>query len=73
MPAGAGPSTRFVQCPDGELQKRKETVHVVSLHEIDVINSRTQAQLLHALAFKTQCAAGHRRVVRVHRSAVANA
>lgn len=35
-----GPTTKFVQCPDGELQKRKEVVHVVSLHEIDVINSR---------------------------------
>lgn len=39
---GAGPSTKFVQCPEGELQKRKEVVHVVTLHEIDVINSRTQ-------------------------------
>jgi len=37
--------TRFVQCPDGELQKRKEVVHTVSLHEIDVINSRTQGFL----------------------------
>lgn len=37
-----GPSTRFVQCPEGELQKRKEVVHVVTLHEIDVINSRSQ-------------------------------
>merc|ERR1712110_664455 len=37
-----GPQTRYVQCPEGELQKRKEVVHVVSLHEIDVINSRTQ-------------------------------
>jgi RuvB-like protein 2 len=36
---------RFVQCPEGELQKRKETVHTVSLHEIDVINSRTQGFL----------------------------
>jgi RuvB-like protein 2 len=27
------------------LQKRKETVHTVSLHEIDVINSRTQGFL----------------------------
>lgn len=35
-----GPQTRFVQCPQGELQKRKEVVHVVTLHEIDVINSR---------------------------------
>lgn len=40
-----GSDTRFVQCPEGELQKRKETVHTVSLHEIDVINSRTQGFL----------------------------
>merc|ERR1711964_285388 len=40
-----GPSTRFVQCPEGELQKRKEVVHTVSLHEIDVINSRSQGFL----------------------------
>ncbi|MCP4254447.1 MAG: hypothetical protein GY775_13775 [Candidatus Scalindua sp.] len=33
------------QCPEGELQKCKEMVHVVSLHEIDVINSRQQACL----------------------------
>lgn len=37
-----GPQTRFVQCPEGELQKRKEVVHTVTLHEIDVINNRTQ-------------------------------
>ena len=37
-----GADTKFVQCPDGEIQKRKEVVHTVSLHEIDVINSRTQ-------------------------------
>lgn len=40
-----GSSTRFVQCPDGELQRRKEVVHVVTLHEIDVINSRQQGFL----------------------------
>ena len=40
-----GAQTRFVQCPEGELQKRKEVVHTVSLHEIDVINSRTQGFL----------------------------
>ncbi|KAJ1562704.1 RuvB-like 2 [Cladochytrium tenue] len=40
-----GPETRFVQCPEGELQKRKEMVHTVTLHEIDVINSRTQGFL----------------------------
>merc|ERR1712072_1315687 len=38
-------SVRFVQTPDGELQKRKEVVHTVSLHEIDVINSRQQGFL----------------------------
>jgi len=40
-----GPQTKFVPCPEGELQKRKEVVHTVSLHEIDVINSRTQGFL----------------------------
>ena len=37
-----GPTTKFVSCPEGELQKRKEIVHTVTLHEIDVINSHTQ-------------------------------
>merc|ERR1711937_727606 len=36
---------KFVQCPEGELQKRKEVVHTVNLHEIDVINSRQQGFL----------------------------
>jgi RuvB-like protein 2 len=40
-----GPATRFVQCPEGELEKRKEVVHTVNLHEIDVINSRSQGFL----------------------------
>merc|ERR1712038_473829 len=40
-----GAQTKFVQCPEGELQKRKEVVHTVSLHEIDVISSRTQGFL----------------------------
>ncbi len=40
-----GSQTRFVQCPEGELQKRKEVVHTVSLHEVDVINSRQQGFL----------------------------
>lgn len=40
-----GPDTKFVACPEGELQVRRETVHTVSLHEIDVINSRTQGFL----------------------------
>jgi RuvB-like protein 2 len=40
-----GVDTKFVQCPEGELQRRKEVVHTVSLHEIDVINSRTQGFL----------------------------
>lgn len=45
LPPLLAPQTKFVQCPDGELQKRKEVVHTVSLHEIDVINSRTQGFL----------------------------
>jgi len=40
-----GSDTKFVQCPEGELQKRKEVVHTVSLHEMDVINSRSQGFL----------------------------
>ena len=40
-----GGQIRFVQCPEGELQKRKEVVHTVTLHEIDVINSRQQGFL----------------------------
>ncbi|KAF8586119.1 TIP49-domain-containing protein [Ramaria rubella] len=40
-----GADTKFVQTPSGELQTRKEVVHTVSLHEIDVINSRTQGFL----------------------------
>lgn len=40
-----GANTRFAQTPQGELQKRKEVVHTVSLHEIDVINSRSQGFL----------------------------
>ncbi|KAJ2924354.1 hypothetical protein H1R20_g9770, partial [Candolleomyces eurysporus] len=40
-----GADTKFVQCPEGEIQKRKDVVHTVSLHEIDVINSRTQGFL----------------------------
>jgi RuvB-like protein 2 len=41
-----GPDVKFVACPDGELQKRQTQVHTVNLHEIDVINSRTQAGFL---------------------------
>jgi len=40
-----GADTKFLQCPDGDLQKRKEVTHTVTLHEIDVINSRTQGFL----------------------------
>lgn len=41
----AGPTTQFVSCPGGELQRRRESVHVVTLHDIDVINSRQQGFL----------------------------
>jgi RuvB-like protein 2 len=37
-----GADTKFVRCPNGELQQWREVVHIVSFHEIDVINSRTQ-------------------------------
>lgn len=40
-----GADTKFVSCPEGELQVRKEVVHTVSLHDIDVINSRQQGFL----------------------------
>ena len=36
---------KFVECPEGELQQKKSIVNTVSLHEIDVINSRTQGFL----------------------------
>ncbi|KAL0246009.1 hypothetical protein GEMRC1_007225 [Eukaryota sp. GEM-RC1] len=39
------PNTRFVHTPSGELAKKKEAIHTVSLHEIDVINSRQQGFL----------------------------
>eukprot|EP00523_Entomoneis_sp_CCMP467_P017158 CAMPEP_0168767430 /NCGR_PEP_ID=MMETSP0725-20121227/1354_1 /TAXON_ID=265536 /ORGANISM="Amphiprora sp., Strain CCMP467" /LENGTH=516 /DNA_ID=CAMNT_0008816751 /DNA_START=98 /DNA_END=1648 /DNA_ORIENTATION=+ len=38
-------TTKFVQTPEGELQKRQQVEHVVSLHEMDVINSRQQGFL----------------------------
>eukprot|EP00211_Chloroparvula_japonica_P002809 CAMPEP_0119134172 /NCGR_PEP_ID=MMETSP1310-20130426/15891_1 /TAXON_ID=464262 /ORGANISM="Genus nov. species nov., Strain RCC2339" /LENGTH=458 /DNA_ID=CAMNT_0007124931 /DNA_START=120 /DNA_END=1499 /DNA_ORIENTATION=+ len=41
----SGPDIKFVNCPEGELQRRREVVHMVSLHEIDVINSRAQGFL----------------------------
>jgi RuvB-like protein 2 len=40
-----GSDTKFISCPEGELQIRKEVLHTVSLHEIDVINSRQQGFL----------------------------
>mmetsp|Transcript_11286 Transcript_11286/g.16684 ORF Transcript_11286/g.16684 Transcript_11286/m.16684 type:complete len:460 (-) Transcript_11286:6110-7489(-) len=40
-----GSNTNYVRTPEGELQKHKEVVHTVSLHEIDVINSRQQGFL----------------------------
>jgi RuvB-like protein 2 len=40
-----GATTKFVQTPEGELQTRKTITHTISLHEIDVINSRQQGFL----------------------------
>ena len=34
--------TRFVPCPKGELAHKKRMTHMVSLHDVDVINSRPQ-------------------------------
>ena len=36
---------KFVPCPEGELQRQKQMNHIISLHDIDVINSRTQGFL----------------------------
>lgn len=40
-----GPATKFVATPAGELARRREVVHSVTLHEIDVVNSRAQGFL----------------------------
>jgi RuvB-like protein 2 len=40
-----GAATKFVQTPAGELQRRRETAHVVTLHDVDVVNSRQQGFL----------------------------
>ncbi|GIX64850.1 RuvB-like 2 [Babesia caballi] len=37
-----GPHVKFVPCPSGELQKREMVTHTVTLHDVDVINSRSQ-------------------------------
>ena len=52
---------KFVPCPEGELQKRREVVHTVSLHEIDVINSRAQGFLA---LFSGSCGWTHSTVTR---------
>ena len=41
----SGPSLKMVNTPDGELKTRRETVHSLTLHEIDVVNSRNQGFL----------------------------
>lgn len=40
-----GATTKFVSCPEGELLQRTTVTHTVSLHEMDVINSRQQGFL----------------------------
>lgn len=40
-----GPQVKLVACPSGEIQKRIENVNTVSLHDIDVINSRSHGYL----------------------------
>ncbi|KAM9958998.1 hypothetical protein ACTFIR_000049 [Dictyostelium discoideum] len=38
----SGSKVNFIECPEGEIQQRRTETHTVSLHEIDVINSRAQ-------------------------------
>ncbi|EDO05806.1 RuvB-like 2 DNA helicase family protein [Babesia bovis T2Bo] len=40
-----GPHIKYVQCPSGELQKRQKVVHTVTLHDVDVVNSRSEGFL----------------------------
>ena len=40
-----GVQTKLLPAPTGELQKRRQVEHVVTLHDMDVINSRTQGFL----------------------------
>jgi RuvB-like protein 2 len=40
-----GPATKLVATPSGEIQQRVETAQTISLHDIDVINSRTHGYL----------------------------
>lgn len=40
-----GPKMKFVHCPNGEIQKHKKIEQTVTLHEIDVINSKPQGFL----------------------------
>jgi len=47
-------NVQFVNCPEGELQRRKEVVHTITLHEIDVINSRAQGFLALFTGMPTQ-------------------
>ncbi|CDW59206.1 ruvb 2 [Trichuris trichiura] len=37
-----GPNVKVVSCPSGELQQRHENVHTLTLHDLDIINSRKQ-------------------------------
>lgn len=37
-----GPNTQYVPVPEGELLKVKEESHVVSFHEIDIINTKSK-------------------------------
>lgn len=41
----AGPQIKYVNTPTDELRTKRETVHTLTLHEIDVVNSRNQGFL----------------------------
>ncbi|KAM0671778.1 DNA helicase [Ordospora colligata] len=40
-----GIDARFVPCPDGELMKIREEVQEISLHDVDVVNSKAEGYL----------------------------
>ena len=40
----SGQNVPFVPCPEGELQRTQSSVHTVSLHDIDVVNSGSRGE-----------------------------
>lgn len=40
-----GPEVKFVSCPEGEVIRKVERTNIVSLHDIDIMNSKNQGYL----------------------------